>query len=1093
MRLTSDLKDRTGRIQIILIAVFCFQASLLFVEDAFSQSQGSQAPVESADAELLSTRSVPVQRVIAHGSQFYQVNLVSGQFLRVVVDQRGVDLKVRLFDSKGAKRAEIDSTNGAWGPEHLLFVADETGIYRVEVRLLESYLPAGRYRISIVEQRIATEQDRTRVSAQQHYSKGNELLDVGTKESLTWARAEYEEALRLQKGSMDSRGEASTLVQLGTLALYTGEQAKGLDYFTQALPLWRAVNDRGGEAVTLNNLGFAYNRFGSKQKALDYFTQAGRIFRLLGDVREVADISNNMATAYVRLGEYERAFSYLNEALPYFQSHKDPVAANILTNLAVVYESRGEYQKAIESVSQALIILRQAKKRREEGNALLTGGTIYEVLGKHEQARGQFSDGLQIFESLGDQQGQARALAYRGKTYVLSGDRQKALKDFTKSLELARAIKDKSVQAYTLNKIGFVQAGLGDQQKALEYYSQALQLMREQRDPHGEAQTLNYIGQAYTQLTNKEQAFDNFNQALIVNRRIKEKADEGDTLGNLMSAWKAFQNPRLAIFYGKQAINIFQEIRTNVQQLDKESQASFLKSKESVYRETADLLISEGRLSEGQQVLRLLKQQEYFDFLRGGRKETDAIAGGADLTSKEAEWERRYREISDKLITLAKERGDLEEKKSRTPGEEKRLSELDEDLSISREAFRRFLNEISNEFGKSELAKRREFELRESEGLQQDLRELGKGVVALYTLVGEHKYRVILITPDIQRGYEYPISAADLNRKVAAFRQALEDPDTDPLPAAQELYRIVVGPLAKDLNELQPTTLMWSLDGVLRYVPIAALHDGQKYLVERYRNVIFTPASMTRLKDISRTRWRGLGFGVSKALSGFAALPAVPEELHSIIREPGTGDSRGVLPGKIMLDDSFTERIMRSQLRQGYPLVHLASHFQFSPGDKSGSFLLLGDGKHLSIGQIENSANLFSGVDLLTLSACHTAMGGVSDGKEVDGFGELGQRKGAKAVIASLWSVADKSTQLLMLEFYRQRETHPGMSKAQALNKAQLFLLRGRDDQASTKINKAPRGFGLSKEARVLTNDERAGQYSHPFYWAPFILIGNWR
>ncbi len=118
-------------------------------------------------------------------------------------------------------------------------------------------------------------------------------------------------------------------------------------------------------------------------------------------------------------------------------------------------------------------------------------------------------------------------------------------------------------------------------------------------------------------------------------------------------------------------------------------------------------------------------------------------------------------------------------------------------------------------------------------------------------------------------------------------------------------------------------------------------------------------------------------------------------------------------------------------------------------------------------------------------------MGGqASDGKEVDGFGELGQRKGAKAVVASLWSVADKSTQLLMREFYGLRETHPGMSKAEALNKAQLFLLQGRDVQASTKISKPPRGFGLSKEARVLPS---AGQYSHPFYWAPFILIGNWR
>ena len=177
-----------------------------------------------------------------------------------------------------------------------------------------------------------------------------------------------------------------------------------------------------------------------------------------------------------------------------------------------------------------------------------------------------------------------------------------------------------------------------------------------------------------------------------------------------------------------------------------------------------------------------------------------------------------------------------------------------------------------------------------------DLADLGPGTVALYTLVSDTTYRVILITSHTQVAREYPITAADLNRKVLAFREALRTPLVDPRPLAQELYRILVAPVASDLKGAQAQTLMWSLDGVLRYLPVAALHDGEAYLVERYRHVMFTPASQARLKDAPQTMWTGLGLGVSQAHGEFAALPGVVEELQGIIRDTGQGATTGVLP-----------------------------------------------------------------------------------------------------------------------------------------------------------------------------------------------------
>ena len=150
-----------------------------------------------------------------------------------------------------------------------------------------------------------------------------------------------------------------------------------------------------------------------------------------------------------------------------------------------------------------------------------------------------------------------------------------------------------------------------------------------------------------------------------------------------------------------------------------------------------------------------------------------------------------------------------------------------------------------------------------------------------------------------------------------------------------------------------------------------------------------------------------------------------------------------------MLDAAFTEDSMKQALGQGYPLIHIASHFDFEPGNETNSFLLLGgkstEGTHLTLAELREDPDLtFTDTQLLTLSACDTAMGGsTGDGREVDGLGILAQQKGAKAVVASLWEVNDASTGLMMQEFYRLWTTNHSISKAEALRQAQLELLHG--------------------------------------------------
>jgi CHAT domain-containing protein len=255
--------------------------------------------------------------------------------------------------------------------------------------------------------------------------------------------------------------------------------------------------------------------------------------------------------------------------------------------------------------------------------------------------------------------------------------------------------------------------------------------------------------------------------------------------------------------------------------------------------------------------------------------------------------------------------------------------------------------------------------------------------------------------------------------------------------------------------------------------------------------MVFTTASLTRLLDAAQGNWRGLGLGVSKEYKDFPALTAVPRELRSIISETAGARSRGVLPGVIRLDEQFTRRAFIDGLREGYPVVHIASHFRFNAERAETSFLLLGDGSYLSLEEMENSPGIFEKVELLTLSACDTATTG-ANGKEVEGLAFVAQDLGAKAVVASLWPVADVGTELLMREFYRLKRANPQWSKAEALRQAQTALLKGK--VSGTRAIEEMRGPTVSDEKgmRTYKRDAKA-PFAHPHYWAPFILIGNWK
>jgi CHAT domain-containing protein/tetratricopeptide (TPR) repeat protein len=994
----------------------------------------------------------------------YPIDLVQGQILRADLEEKGVNVRIELIrvaDYEVVAKADFGS---GYDREMFTYLVDQSGKYIFAVLGLRTPL-SGSTQFQVRLSQSATDVDRQRITAERLLVEGQVSRDDGSAEGLRGAVTKFSQSLPLWETLGEKYWEGYTRNVLGLVYSDLGENKRALEFYNQALPLRRAVGDRKGEAATLSNLGASYSLLSQQQKALEFYEQALPLWREVGN----------------RQGEVET-----------------------LSSMGVVHSHLGNNQKALESLNEALPLSRALGGRQMEAETLGNIGAVYLALGKGKKALEFYGQGLLVSRAIRDRRMEATTLNNMGSIHSSLGEQQKALEFYNQALPLRRAVGDRRGEAITLMNMGGVHADLGERQKALELYNQALPVFRAVGDRSGEAITLNNIGFAYSGLGQEQKALEFYNQALPLRRAVGDRSGEATTLDNLMSVWESLNNRRLAILYGKQSVNVYQGLRADIQGLEKELQQSFLGTVKYTYRRVAELLIKEGRLPEAERVLEMLKEEEYFQFVRRDGNLAATLNRRITLSPSEQEALGRYEKIADEITKLGDEYTRLDAERLRAPagGATAVIAQqelLNKRLADARTALQLYLEALKKEFSQEDKRV-----AAVEEGLQSDVKSWADPhAVVISTIVGKDNLSIIVTTSDIQRAHVIEISEERLNALIAEFRGAIMDPQTDPHPAGQKLYDLLLKPLEKDLAGVQARTLVWSLDGNLRYIPVAALWDKDRgYLVQRYANVVITLASRQNLalRPAHKKEWQVLGLGVSKAVGGFNQLSYVPQELRAIVREatasPRAGET-GVIAGRRLLDEQFTYSAFRSYLGR-YPLVHAATHFSFVPGTKDEaleSFLLLGNGERLTLAQIQSSGTIFDGVQLLTLSACDTAYGGKdADGREVEGFGAMAQKKGAKAVMATLWRVADESTSDLMVSFYKLYE-RDGFTKAEALRQAQLSLLQEADQMVSVVANaratakSGAAARGVNKPALPNNSQKR---YTHPYYWAPFILIGNW-
>ncbi len=338
----------------------------------------------------------------------------------------------------------------------------------------------------------------------------------------------------------------------------------------------------------------------------------------------------------------------------------------------------------------------------------------------------------------------------------------------------------------------------------------------------------------------------------------------------------------------------------------------------------------------------------------------------------------------------------------------------------------------------------------------------------IYPIILENQLAIIASLPKSQnkadtkderdfRYYKTLISRQEIENLASRLGEDLKQSTAFDLarPQLQKMYNWVLHPEAKDLAASQVETLVFVLDGVLRNIPMAALHDGQQFLVEKYSIALTPGLQLLAPRSLKQERLGALVAGLSESRPGFDALPNVQKEVEKIQSD---------LPSQVLFNQNFTNSAFQNRISAvSYPIVHLATHGKFS-SQADETFILTWDGK-IKVNQLSNVLKTLeisreNSLELLVLSACETAAG---DNRSALGLAGIAVRSGARSTVATLWPVDDEATATLMSQFYDQlvQANRTGITKAEALRRAQLAILKN-------------------------------PEYESPYYWAPYVLLGNW-
>jgi CHAT domain-containing protein/Tfp pilus assembly protein PilF len=1063
-----------------LIFRFRFQGVLvllLLLAPAVYAQGTSDSARESAGANL--EQGKPVERELSGADgHIYHINLTAGQFLHAIVDQRGIDLVVIAFTPNGEQLVKANTPERRQGAESIYVVAETPGNFKLEVRPFEKAAAVGRYEIRIEELRQATPKDTILVAAQKALAQAEEFREKQAVEFLQKAIDKYKEASQLFKSAENRFKEAQALNSTGFIYGITGDKKNALEHYTQALSLRQAIRDLRGEAETLNNIGSVYSSSGDYKKAIEYYMQALPAWRSSGDQKGEVYTLSNLGTAHVQMNDY---------------------------------------QKALNIFEQALMLARERKDRLAEASLLNGMSSVYHILGDYQNALSLYSQVLAFVQAVGEKRGEASLLNNIALIYTALGDHQKALDYYGRSLTLCRAMGNRRMEAITLNNLGVIHIRENENQKALDYFNQSLSVNREISDLFIESVALNGIGIVHSKLGDKQKAMDTLNQALPLKRAMGDRRGETEVLYNIARVKRDMGDLLDARSQMETVLNITESLRTGV--ASQQLRATYFATVRNYYEFYIDLLMqlnkqspSEGYDAMALQASERARARSLLELLSEARAE---IREGAAPELLEREGSLR----SQLNLKAAAQMRLLSSK--HTPEQEAAAAKEIDNLTIEYQELNDQIRRKSPHY--AALTQPSLLTLKQ---IQQ---VLDADTLLLEYVLGDEKSYMWAVTPDSMTSYELPgraeieraakkvyelLTARNLrlSETVEQRRERFLQAEKDYFEASSHLSSILIEPVASRLGKKR---LLIVADGVLQYVPFGALpspksESGSSPLIVEHE-ILSLPSISTIQVLRSETEQRRHAsktvavladpvFGpsdprVSQAANNRkkqdkdgeqVATRSVERDLERSAREFGIGGDNFSLPRLLSTRDeakAVTSLVPASQRKvalgfdanramatstelQQYRIIHFSTHGLLNSAhpELSGIVLSLVDEQGRAQDgflRLHDIFNLKLPADLVVLSACQTGLG-----REIKGEGLIGLTRGfmyagAVRVMASLWKVDDEATAELMTLFY-EAMLKKGQKPGEALRTAQVAMRQQK-------------------------------RWQSPFYWAAFVLQGEWK
>jgi CHAT domain-containing protein/tetratricopeptide (TPR) repeat protein len=1105
---------------------------LLLTSLLWSGIVGGESVAAGQETILTLEAGKAIKRQLSGGEvHAFQITLAPGQRLRLIADQQGIDVTIKIFASQGRQLVEMDSLNSTQGPEIASVVAEQGATYRIEILSASKSVPAGRYELRI-EVAAGAEQDRQWIKAQHAYTEGQRLGAQPSAEAQTQSFMQFEDALgnwqalgdklmaahalyyladsRWQQGRLQEAlsyyGRARQLALeageprevtiaetfIAKLHSLLGEPRKSLEYYDRALTLWRSLNDTYLEARTLHELGYAYSMLGEAQKALEIYEQALRVWRNLDNRQWTAVTLNNIGGGYEVLGEWQKALEHYDRALALYQAGGDRrSAARSLNNLGFIYEQLSESRKAMEYYERA----------------------------------------LSEWKAMGDRNEESWTLMNAGFTYARMNAPQKAMELYRQSLQLRRAENDRGGEGIALLLMGDLYAS-SDPRKALEYYDQSLPLLRAAEDRWREAATLRGLGMIHTDLGDLPQAQDYLNRSLALSLQVGNRSGEAQTLYCLARLESVRADFAAALRRIEPAIALIERTRADVR--SQQLRASYFASTQKFYELQIDALMrlhqehpSEDFDALAVQASERARARSLLELLVESRVDVREGVNAALL--------ERERELTKQLNAKAARQLDMDANSPQLVPLKQEISQIENELEMVRAAIRKDNPHYDA------LVQPQPLTLGE---IQQ---QLDDDTLLLEYKLGDERSWLWAITNRTLKTYELP-KREQIELAVTRFRQHLtarslagkgETPlqrrrriaeaDAQLPKAAKQLSEMILDPAA---GQFANRRLVIVPDGALHYLAFAALpatesgRAGERESgraggreIKQIRNpqsairnplivdheIVILPSASVIATQRRELVGRPIApkllavladpvFHVEDARFGRKAkrpAPATqePQPASRSIEHPSEeafGDLARKLP-RLPFTLREAERILAlapagaafkatgfkasrataldPELGR-YRYLHFATHGLLDserPGLSALALSMVDENGEPKDGflRANDVYNLKLPAELITLSGCQTGLGKSVNGEGLVGLTRGFMYSGAARVVVSLWNVNDQATSELMARFYR-RMLKGNQRPAAALRMAQVEMWRQM-------------------------------RWRPPYYWATFVLQGEWK